>query len=83
MQIAMFCSLLLTPKEHGKCHFSVKRIILFSLRWAAEPMDVVQPMNHPHGGSGLAVGRAFGGLQHLVFKRILKWEMFLFSWKII
>ena len=61
----------------------MKRIIRFSLRWAAEPMDAVQPVNHPDPG-GLCVvvrGRAFGGLQQFIFffKRILEMRNVSFS----
>jgi len=61
--------------------FSMKWIILFSLRWAAEPM------NHPcPPGLGLAAaGRAFGGFQHFIvyFKRIFERKIVIFSSNII
>ena len=76
-----------SPSSWDFGHFSMKRIIRFSLRWAAEPMDAVQPVNHPDpGGLCLVVrGRAFGGLQQFIFffKRMLEWIFFLFSMKIL
>ena len=77
-----------SPSSWDFGHFSMKRIIRFSLRWAAEPMDAVQPVNHPDpGGLGLAVGgsalASFSILYIFLFKGILEWIFFLFSRKII